>query len=49
MWRLVGGADLPDLALYSWIDRIRSGSAAQEEAQTMAEYAVVLGVVRSPM
>ena len=34
----------PDMALYSWIDRIRSRSA-REEAQTMAEYAVVLGVI----
>jgi hypothetical protein len=32
------------MALHSWIDRIRSRSA-REEAQTMAEYAVVLGVI----
>jgi Flp pilus assembly pilin Flp len=32
------------MALYRWIDRIRSRSA-QEKGQTMAEYAVVLGVI----
>jgi Flp pilus assembly pilin Flp len=32
------------MALHGWIDRIRA-RFAQEEAQTMAEYAVVLGVI----
>ena len=44
MWRRLGGADVPDMALHRWIDRIRS-RPAREEAQTMAEYAVVLGVI----
>jgi Flp pilus assembly pilin Flp len=32
------------MALHGWIDHIRSRSA-HEEAQTMAEYGVVLGVI----
>jgi Flp pilus assembly pilin Flp len=32
------------MALHSWIDRIRS-RFAHEEAQTMSEYAIVLGVI----
>jgi Flp pilus assembly pilin Flp len=32
------------MALYSWIDRIRSRCCG-ERAQTMAEYAVVLAVI----
>lgn len=35
------------MALHSWTDRIRS-RFAHEEGQTMAEYAVVLGVI-TPM
>jgi Flp pilus assembly pilin Flp len=35
------------MALHNWTDRIRS-RFAHEEAQTMAEYAVVLGVI-TPM
>jgi Flp pilus assembly pilin Flp len=40
----MGVADVPDMALHSWTDRIRS-RFAHEEAQTMAEYAVILGVI----
>jgi Flp pilus assembly pilin Flp len=32
------------LAFYGWFDRIRS-RCRREKAQTMAEYAVVLGVI----
>lgn len=32
------------MAFTSWIDRIRSRSC-HDEAQTMAEYAVILGVI----
>jgi Flp pilus assembly pilin Flp len=32
------------MASYGWIDRLRS-RGGDEEAQTMAEYAVVLGVI----
>lgn len=47
IWRNLGVADVPDMALHSWTDRIRF-RFAREEAQTMAEYAVVLGVI-TPM
>ena len=39
-----GTADLPDMASHSWIDRIRS-RCNRETGQTMAEYAVILGVI----
>jgi Flp pilus assembly pilin Flp len=32
------------MASYGWIDRIRS-RCGREDAQTMAEYAVILGVI----
>jgi Flp pilus assembly pilin Flp len=44
IWTGLGVADVPDMALHRWIDRIRS-RFAHEEAQTMAEYAVILGVI----
>jgi Flp pilus assembly pilin Flp len=37
-------ADFRDMSLSGWIDRIRSRSG-REEAQTLAEYAVILGVI----
>jgi Flp pilus assembly pilin Flp len=33
------------MALLAWIDRIRFRSSRDERGQTMAEYAVVLGVI----
>jgi Flp pilus assembly pilin Flp len=44
MWPQRRGADLPDMSLSGWIDRIRS-RGGREEAQTLAEYAVILGVI----
>jgi len=37
-------ADLPDMSRFGWIDPIRS-CRRREEAQTMAEYVVVLAVI----
>jgi Flp pilus assembly pilin Flp len=44
MRRLRDQADLPAMAFQSWIDRIRS-RWTRAEAQTMAEYAIILGVL----
>jgi Flp pilus assembly pilin Flp len=38
-------ADFGRMSLSRWIDRIRSRSSREEEAQTLAEYAVILGVI----
>jgi Flp pilus assembly pilin Flp len=37
-------ADWPDMPLPRWFDRIRR-CCGREKAQTMAEYAVILGVI----
>ena len=44
MWPYRRVADFPGMSLSGWIDRIRSRSG-REEAQTLAEYAVILGVI----
>ena len=44
MWKNLRAADLRDMPPRSWTDRIRS-RCCREEAQTMAEYVVVLAVI----
>jgi Flp pilus assembly pilin Flp len=44
MWEGRGGADARDMTPSGWFDRIRSRFRS-ENAQTMAEYAVVLAVI----
>ena len=44
MRKKLRAADLRDMAPRSWTDRIRS-RCCREEAQTMAEYVVVLAVI----
>jgi Flp pilus assembly pilin Flp len=44
MWRPQIEADLEFMAFRSWLDRIRS-RWNRDDAQTMSEYALILGVV----
>jgi hypothetical protein len=44
MWETTSGADARDMAFSGWLDRICS-RWRRENAQTMAEYAVVLAVI----
>ena len=44
MWTHLSRADSPDMAFPRWLNHIRT-YCGRENAQTMAEYAVILGVI----